>query len=340
MTELSYWTRRLALNLAAPFAALSGVGLGSSPAGLTGADLLHEQGIDGRGTRVAVIDQAFTQFGAGQEDVLGVYQTRDKTWKAGLEKAVYNPGQETATGRKPISTHGNAMSAIITGESRGLKGVAPGAELIGISAIDQQQVLQPELFVEALDWVVKNHRQQNITAVSASVNYKNPSMEQRTKAQEQVNYLKDQGVAVVVAVGNDGPRQGTVKFPADLNNVIGVGASTPGWFPGVWDDRVERYSSRGGDAVSGPTLLAPGGTVFTKDAHGGLDLTSGSSNSAPMVAGAFALLTQGFPTATYEQKLEALTSTAEPIKGDRRSEGHGVMNLGNAYKKLEAHTGS
>ena len=199
-TEAFYWTRRVALTLAAPFASLLGMGLGSSPAGLTGADELHRQGIDGRGTRVAVIDQAFTQFGPGQEDVLGVYQTRDKTFKPGLEKAKYIPGQETATRNKPISTHGNAMSAIITGESRGLRGVAPGAELIGISAIDDKQVLQPELFVEALDWVVQNHKEQNIKAVSASVNYKSPSPEQREKVQQQVNFLKEQGVAVVVVL--------------------------------------------------------------------------------------------------------------------------------------------
>ena len=333
-TEAFYWTRRVALTLAAPFASLLGMGLGSSPAGLTGADELHRQGIDGRGTRVAVIDQAFTQFGPGQEDVLGVYQTRDKTFKPGLEKAKYIPGQETATRNKPISTHGNAMSAIITGESRGLRGVAPGAELIGISAIDDKQVLQPELFVEALDWVVQNHKEQNIKAVSASVNYRSPSPEQREKVQQQVNFLKEQGVAVVVAAGNRGPEPDSVMFPADLQNVVSVGASTPGWLTGVWDDRVERYSSRGGEKLPGPTLLAPGGSVFTKDGHGSVDLTSGSSNSTPMVAGAFALLTQGFPSASYEEKIDALTSTARPIKGEREGEGHGVMDLRGAYRKL------
>ena len=330
-TEASYWSRRVALTVAGPFAALFNVGLGSSPAGLTGADELHKRGIDGRGTRVAVIDQAFTQFGAGQEDVLGVYQTRDKSFKTELEKAKYRPGQEAATGRKPISTHGNAMSAIITGESRGLKGVAPGAKLIGISVIDEQQILQTELFVDTLDWVLENHQEYGINAVSASVNYKNPSAEQRARVQEQVNGLKERGVAVVVAAGNRGPEPGSVMFPADLENVVSVGASTPGWASGVWDDRVERYSSRGSDQKSGPTLLAPGGSIFTKDGHGDVELTSGSSNSAPMVAGAFALLTQGFPTATYEQKVEALTSTAQPIKGDRASEGFGVMNLSAAF---------
>ena len=334
-TEAFYWTRRVALSLAAPFASLLGMGLGSSPAGLTGADELHRQGVDGRGTRVAVIDQAFTQFGAGQEDVVGVYQTRDKTFKAGLEKAKYIPGQEAATRKKPISTHGNAMSAIITGESRGLRGVAPGAELIGISAIDDKQVLQPELFVDAMEWVVQNHKEQNIKAVSASVNYKNPSPEQRERVQQQVNLLKEQGVAVVVAAGNRGPEPDSVMFPADLENVVSVGASTPGWLSGVWDDRVERYSSRGGDKLPGPTLLAPGGSVFTKDGHGSVDLTSGSSNSAPMVAGAYALLTQGFPDAGYQEKIEALTSTARPIRGEREGEGHGVMDLPGAYRKLQ-----
>jgi subtilase family protein len=333
-TEAAYWTRRLALNLAAPFAAVFNVGLGSSPAGVTGADELHKKGIDGRGTRVAVIDQAFTQFGAGEEDVLGVYRTRDKVFKPGLEKAKFTPGQEMATKRKPISTHGNAMSAIITGESMGLKGVAPGAEVIGISVIDEQQTLQTELFVDALAWVVENHEEQNIKVVSASVNYKNPTSEQREQVQKHVNQLKDQGVAVVVAAGNRGPDPGSVMFPADLENVMSVGASTPGWVSGSWDDRIEKYSSRGGHGRPGPTLVAPGGGIFTKDGHGGVDLTSGSSNSAPMVAGAYALLTQAYPSATYQQKVEALLSTAEPISGDVASEGRGVLNVPGSYQAL------
>ena len=141
-------------------------------------------------------------------------------------------------------------------------------------------------------------------------------------------------MAVVVAAGNRGPGPDSVMFPADLENVVSVGASTPGWLPGVWDDRIERYSSRGGEKLPGPTLLAPGGSVFTKDGHGSVELTSGSSNSAPMVAGAFALLTQGFPAANYEEKIDALTSTARPIKGEREGEGHGVMDLQGAYRKL------
>ena len=334
-TEAAYWTRRVALNLAAPFAAILGVGLGSSPAGLTGADALHEKGIDGTGTLVAVIDQAFSQFGAGQEDVLGVYQTRDKVFKPGLEKEKYLPGQEMATRRKPISTHGNAMSSIITGETAGLKGVAPGAKVIGVSVIDEQQRLQTELFVDALEWVKNNHRERNIKAVSASVNYKNPTAQQREQVQQHVNNLKEQGVAVFVAAGNRGPGPDTVMFPADLDNVISVGASTPGWASGTWDDRVEKYSSRGGER-KGPTILAPGGNVFTKDGHGGVDLTSGSSNSCPMVAGAYALLTQAYPSATYEQKVGAITSTAQPITGNRASEGHGVIDIPGSYRMLAA----
>lgn len=310
--------------------------MGVSPAKLTGASELHKLGIDGKGTRVAVLDMNFTKFGAGDEDVLGVYRVRNRSFQKGLEKSKSDVVEEHATKKKGYSFHGNAMACIITGESTGLTGVAPGAEVIGVSVVDEQKKLQPDLFIEGLQWVLDNHQEQKINAVSASVNYFRPTPEQRERTAQLVDELKKAGVPVFVAAGNSGPREDSVLFPADVENVVAVGAYTQGWSGSNYDDRLDRYSSRGGAEKPGPQLIAPGGDMFTKDNHGIIQMTKGTSNSAPMTAASFALLSQAFPEADYEQKMWALYSTAQPLTGDSKKEGHGAMRVFEAYQSLKA----
>lgn len=333
--EAAFWTRKIALSLTSLPAGLFGLGMGVSPANLTGADKLHELGIDGKGTRIAVMDMDFTTFGKGDEDVVGVYSVKDGLFKEGLEESKSDVVREIATRQKGFSFHGNAMACIITGESMGLTGVAPAAEVLGLSIVDEEKKLQPELFVDGLKWILQNHKEQNITAVSASVNYFRPTPEQREETRKLVEQLKDAGVPVMVASGNSGPGEDSIRFPADLDNVVSLGAYTPGWSSSSYDDRLDRYSARGGAEKPGPKLIAPGGDIFTKDNHGAIELTRGTSNSPPMVSAAFALLSQAFPQATFEQKLDALYETAEPLTGDSKNEGHGALRLVRAYEKLK-----
>lgn len=337
--ESSYWARRIALGLVSPVAMLIGIGLGSSPAGLTGADQLHERGIDGRGVRVAIIDQGFTQFGAGSEDVVGVYNAHTGKFTDRLKPAGTDPAAHVATGETHDSFHGNAMAFIVTGETWGLRGVAPGAEVLGISVLDGNRQLTPKVFVDGLRWLVQNHQSQNIQAVSISLNYRNPAPAERDEAQRLISQLHREGVAVVVAAGNRGPDAGSIRFPGTAQDVVCVGSYTSGLIPGPYDDRLETHSGRGGNGIPGPTLVAPGGSVFTKDADGLVDLTSGTSNAVPMVVGGIALLTQAFPQSTNGERIAALRDTARPITGDPNQEGTGALSLEAAYEALAARYG-
>lgn len=335
VSEALYWTRKLALGVASIAAMIGGVGLGLSPARLTGANKLHKLGIDGSGTRVAVMDQAFTTFGPGSEDVVGVLEVRSGKFQQGLKDSDSDIAREIATKQRGFSFHGNAMTNIITGEDTGLTGVAPGAEVIGLSVVNEQRQLVPDLFVKGLEWIKDNHKEQNIKVVSASLAYRSPSSEEIEKAQALINELKEDGVIVVAAAGNYGPGPDTTRFPANLDNVISVGAHTPGLLSSNWDDRIERYSSRGGDESRGPDLTAPGGDIYTKDAHGTVEMSRGTSNAAPMTAGGFLLLSQAFPEATYEEKVEAVLGAAQPLTGNQAEEGHGSMRLWESYLKLK-----
>lgn len=332
--EASYWTRRLCLSLANIPASIFGVGLGSSPAGLTGASELHKKGIDGSGVRVAVIDQGFTKFGAGDEDVVGVYNANTGEFKQQLEESKTDIAYEMATKQKGFSFHGNAMAGIITGETLGMKGIAPGAEVLGISVLDDQKRLTPKVFIDGLRWLAAHHQEQQIAAVSISLAYFNPTDTERDEVQRLFSQLRREGVSVVVAAGNRGPGAGSANFPSTLNDAISAGSFTQGFVPGPYDDRIDSYSGRGGQGVRGPHLIGPGGSLFTKDHNGLVDLTSGTSNVAPMVVGSLALLKQAFPQATVEEREQALFSTARPVTGNRDEEGYGAFNVGAAHDLL------
>jgi len=113
---------------------------------------------------------------------------------------------------------------------------------------------------------------------------------------EKIREAAAAGVVVVSAIGNDGPVWGTLNNPADMPEVVGVGAvSSDG-------TKVARFSSRGmstwelnrdgGYGRFKPDLVALGVRVkgVGRDAAAPCRLLSGTSVASPVVAGLAALL--------------------------------------------------
>ncbi len=91
-----------------------------------------------------------------------------------------------------------------------------------------------------------------------------------------VTHALDAGILVVAATGNDGR---ALQFPASMDGVVAVGshdaAGSPSWFSPV------------GDTMG---LLGPGENVCVTDRDGTIVRVSGTSFSAPVAAGAGAVL--------------------------------------------------
>ena len=145
------------------------------------------------------------------------------------------------------------------------------------------------------------------------------------------------GIIMVSAAGNDGP-MGKVSPPGSYPNGISVAATGP-------SDKVAGFSSRGPSKFDPsaviPMIAAPGSGVLSSVPGGRYGEMSGTSMASPHVAGAIALMLSAKPTATYNEIVKALTSTATDIAepGPDNAAGYGRINVNKAIDALLA-TGS
>jgi PKD repeat protein len=118
--------------------------------------------------------------------------------------------------------------------------------------------------------------------------------------QDLINYaVINHDVVVVAAAGND--NNTAYYWPASYDNVISVGATDANDAKGGlsnYNDRVD--------------ITAPGINLYSTN-NGGYQTNSGTSFSAPLVAGAAALLRSRFPDLTAAEVADRLIATADPI---------------------------
>ncbi len=153
--------------------------------------------------------------------------------------------------------------------------------------------------------------------------------------------LEAAGIAVVLAAGNGGPTPGTSESPANNPGAFSAGAVDAA-------SAVATFSSRGPSACDGgvfPTLVAPGVDVWTSNlSYGGFPsyaVVSGTSFSAPHVAGATALLAAAFPAASVGELRSALVQGAADLgaAGADPDSGHGLVDVAAASAILAGGAG-
>jgi subtilisin family serine protease len=171
------------------------------------------------------------------------------------------------------NAHGTALAALLVGRdpASGFEGVAPGSEL-AVGAIVRRQGQRDDttvaLLLAGLDWLL-----------SAEARVVNLSLGGPPNAlmAAAIRAVTRQGVAVVAAAGNGGPRA-PPAYPAAYPEVIAVTAIDAA-------GRVFERANRGDYVL----IAAPGVDVWVPDAAAGR-YVSGTSFAAAAVTGAVALL--------------------------------------------------
>jgi len=222
----------------------------------------------------------------------------------------------TATPTPDPNGHGTGVAGIIAastfyyGTAR-YQGVAPGVHLIDVRIDDGSNAGPSDAQITAgLDWVVANQAKYNIVSVNLSEGG-DTVYPQKTAAGPEASDLATlaaDGVLVACASGNDSTTGG-VEYPGADPNAVAVGAVDSG-------DNIASFTSRGPSL----DLLAPGvndvSTFFTNNRKRTPyigDFFTGTSFSAPFVAGLAALLKQANPSMTVAQEVSIMQNTGTSV---------------------------
>ncbi len=232
----------------------------------------------------------------------------------------YPPVVEGLPDTDLVLGHGTFVSSVAagTGQASGgaLRGVAPGASILGLSAGD---VLIVNV-LEGFDYILQNAARYGVRVVNCSWGTQG-WFDPDDPVNIATRLLYDSGITVVFAAGNQGPAPDTLNPYSVAPWVIGVGSTRK-------DGRLSRFSSRGifEELLYHPGLVAPGeaitaATPLTLNPGGGYYTTeSGTSFAAPHVAGIVALVLQARPDLTPADVKRLLMATATPILERDRSE--------------------
>jgi subtilisin family serine protease len=116
-----------------------------------------------------------------------------------------------------------------------------------------------------------------------------------------IDNLRAAKIATVIASGNDG-FSNAVNAPACISTAVTVGSTNK-------SDIVSTFSNSGVLV----DFFAPGESIKSSEPGGGFETSSGTSNAAAHVAGAFAILGQTRPESTLAERQDSLLATGKEV---------------------------
>jgi serine protease AprX len=209
-------------------------------------------------------------------------------------------------------------------------GIAPKVDLINLKVSDDFGQAYESDVVAAMQWVYDNKEQYNIRVVNMSINSTVASSYHNSPMSAAAEILWFNGVVVVVSAGNywsDYDFNPVLAAPANDPFLITVGGTDEKGTTRINDDVIGNFSAFGTtlDGHFKPEIYAPGKNIISvlatsstwDETHpdrvvldGEYFRLSGTSMSAPMVAGAAALLLQAEPDLTPDQVKYRLINSA------------------------------
>jgi thermitase len=225
--------------------------------------------------------------------------------------------------------HGSHVAGIIAGAGRRMnEGVAPVCSLMAVRVLATMKQGDRYLGAGVVDnintgikWAVDNGA--HVINMSLGIRHVGGGLPH----QDVIRYALSKNVTVVAASGNDGTSER--YYPGALEGVVAVGAVDGA-------GQVAGFSSYGANIF----VVAPGVDVYSSFARNGYAVASGTSQAAPFVSGAVALLKSyalehGHSLANQDVAgLLKHTSDKVDSRLRHRQAGYGLINLEDAFRML------
>ncbi len=231
--------------------------------------------------------------------------------------------------------HGTFVSGILAGSgvaSLGkYVGFSPNSKIISLKALDKNGETSTFNILKAMQWIHNNHEEYEIKTVCLSLG-SIPS-EKNDPLSIGAQSLWKKGMVVVAAAGNNGPESETIRSPAINPSIISVGAMNDGrleYNVKKENFKVAEFSSRGpAFGENKPDLITSGVEIVSTNFSGKNFYVkmSGTSMSAPIIAGIAARIVKKYPLATPDRIKRFLKNNCSKLNADINSEGNGYINF-------------
>ena len=269
----------------------------------------------------------YTAFGEKALEWMGVSEV-NPDWGKGITVAILDTGVEShpaLAGKTLLSLdvigkdvpitgdyegHATAVASILAGSSSDVLGMAPGSSLLSIRVAAGDGVGDSFSVAQGIVQAVNQGAQ--------IINLSMGSPGDSTILHDAVDYAIAKGVLIIASTGNDALE--SIDYPARYEGVVAVSA--------VDSSGRHLYFANSGAEV---TLSAPGYEVNAGWTQNQVVLVTGTSASAPFVAGAIAAVMSQNPGMTAADALAVLVKASKDAGAPGRDEdyGFGVLNLTN-----------
>ncbi len=291
-------------------------------------EVLHDNGFEGRGMLIAVLDGSFYEA--------DVYGGLMRAFAEGRVVATYDFVNGDTNAFRATGTHGTRVFSIMATENDGrLVGSAPKASYALLRSEDEQS----ETKVEEDNWIFAAEFADSIgadvinsslgyTTFDSGNNYGPQDMNGRTAIVTQGAVMAHRaGMVVVSSAGNTGSNTGwrIVSAPADADSILAVGAVDSTEFVGGFSAR--------GPTVDGrvkPDVMAQGVLNAHLGQWGSVIRGNGTSFSAPVIAGFAACFWEANPEATNYEIMNWIRQSSNRYNNPDSDYGYGIPDFSRA----------